>query len=130
MKYSEIAFRYRVRLLIKMKMMTYGTLAEILGESKSAVSDKINGSYHFSMENVCRIAEAFDITLDALFSKDMTDVFEMEEKIARMRVCNARKASEKPIPRMRYEDRIMHDIDRYSFMARESSEDFSSYFGD
>lgn len=130
MKYSDIAFRYRVRLLIKMKMMTQGSLAEILGESKATICDKLNGSCRFSTENACRIAEAFDITLDELFSRDMTDVLEMEEKIARMRVCKARNASEQPVPSMRYEDRIMHDIDRYSFMAREASEDFSSYFRD
>lgn len=107
-------------------MTTQRDLANRLGESAVNIGDKLNGNIRFTIENAFKIAEIFGMTLDELFSTDMTDVFEMEEHLNETRIINAQKKKE--MQRMRYEDKVLRDIDRFTLFAEDECPDFSGYF--
>ena len=54
------------------KKMSFGTLAEKIGIAKSSMFNKLNGTYHFTLEEAEKIRQALDvdIPLDVLFERE------------------------------------------------------------
>lgn len=55
-----------LRNLMRSNHLKQRDLAEVLGVSEQAVSDKFHGRTNFTLKDLSRIADAFDVSLDYL----------------------------------------------------------------
>ena len=56
----------QIRKLMRDNHVTQRDLAEVLGVSEQAVSDKFHGRTNFPLKDMRKIADAFDVSLDYL----------------------------------------------------------------
>lgn len=56
----------QIRKLMRDNHVTQRDLAEVLGVSEQAVSDKFHGRTNFTLKDMRKIADAFDVSLDYL----------------------------------------------------------------
>lgn len=65
----EILIAQRIKDLMKSEKLTQMQLARALGVGQSSVSDWINAKSEPSIENLWKLADAFDISVDYLIGR-------------------------------------------------------------
>lgn len=73
--FSKSIFSERIKSLRKTNKVTQDTLAELLGVTRTQISDIENGKTTTSLERICILADYFNVSLDYLTGRsDLPDI--------------------------------------------------------
>ncbi|MFW5864685.1 MAG: helix-turn-helix domain-containing protein [Candidatus Izemoplasmataceae bacterium] len=89
-----------IKKLLKERNMTQEQLAGLLNISKSAVSQNLNGKSSFDMQNLVKISEIFNVSLDELLSQKSSgehDVISEYERVTKKGLDELKKVSPKDL---------------------------------
>ncbi|MCI6532261.1 MAG: helix-turn-helix transcriptional regulator [Bifidobacterium animalis] len=67
---SQLCIAVRTRALLRRYRITQKTLAIECGMKPQALSNKLRGSKRFTLQDVARIADCFEVTTDYLLGRD------------------------------------------------------------
>lgn len=68
--FSKNIFAQRLKMLRKSRKCTQLTLAELLGITRTQISDLENGKTSTSIERLCMLADYFNVSIDYLGGKN------------------------------------------------------------
>ena len=63
-----------IRRLLRAHHLKQRDLAEVLGVSEQAISDKFHGRSNFTLRDVSRIADFFDVSTDLVLGREPLEV--------------------------------------------------------
>lgn len=79
--FSKNIFAQRLKMLRKSKKCTQLTLAELLGITRTQISDLENGKTSTSMERLCMLADYFDVSIDYLVGRTDLPIVLTDERV-------------------------------------------------
>ncbi len=79
--FSKIIFAQRLKTLRKSRKCTQLTLANLLGITRTQISDLENGKTSTSIERLCMLADYFDVSIDYLVGRTDFPIVLKEEMI-------------------------------------------------
>lgn len=79
--FSKNIFAQRLKTLRKSRKCTQLTLANLLGITRTQISDLENGKTSTSIERLCKLADYFDVSIDYLVGRTDFPIVLKEEMI-------------------------------------------------